>query len=912
MVTLEELAGRRAQVDAAPPLQALLQRLAERAEPVLARMPPVPRVKALLSSDGGVCPQDGTALPFDPWSPEEHTCSACGRTVSGERHHAHWARAQHLWLAERAAHLATVAAFTEDGRVARRARELLAAYYELYFELPNRDNVLGPSHLFFSTYLESMWVLSYFAAAHLLRESGHLDTEDVAAVNAIAEEAAGLIGEFNEGMSNRQTWSAAALTALGVWFGDEELARAAIEERTGLLGHLADGFGADGMWFEGENYHLFALRGLLLGLHWARAAGAELLEDDQLAVHLGAALLAPAWSALPDLTFPARKDARFGVSLAHPAYLECWETGLAWLGDRAPAGLPGWLHTLYAAQVGAGGGLTYDAYLHDAGEKPRISRSRVDLSWWSLFTLLPELPAGELWTGSSRYLEQQGLAILRAGETYVSLECGDGTGGHGHPDRLHLTLHAKGVHWLPDPGAGSYVSRDLFWYRSTLAHNAPRLDGTSQPPEVAQCLAFDARGSWGWVVGSFEELRRTVVLGPRFVVDVLELEGHEPHLLELPWHLAGTVELETGGSWREAPDLLENEFVSQVEALEPAPAGSIVLRAAAAGDRTLRLLLSGEPRLLRATGPGLPGGPKLARFYLVRAAGPSARLLSVLDLEGRVSAVRLEGAAVRLEEGDRATLVRVSPTQAVVTGDELQLTLGGVRAPQRPPSRVFQERPLVASGEAIRVEPPPALDGTLEGFDLSAPLALEDELHYLRSEEPYPGPEQFSATAYVNWDPDGLYLAVEVIKPELVARPPDAPPLLLDNEPDDIHSDGIQVYYRVGAGPVIGYLIRPGPDGGGLLVRPLEQAKEAGAAGAPRGAWRRGETGYRLTVSLPQPGWETLGANPKIGFDLLVNEMRPGRVRRAGQLVWSGGGGWVYLRGDRHDPARLGQLELVG
>ena len=34
--------------------------------------------------------------------------------------------------------------------------------------------------------------------------------------------------------------------------------------------------------------------------------------------------------------------------------------------------------------------------------------------------------------------------------------------------------------------------------------------------------------------------------------------------------------------------------------------------------------------------------------------------------------------------------------------------------------------------------------------------------------------------------------------------------------------------------------------------------------------------------------------------------MEPGRERRSGQLVWTGGGGWVYLRGDRQDPAALG------
>jgi len=35
-------------------------------------------------------------------------------------------------------------------------------------------------------------------------------------------------------------------------------------------------------------------------------------------------------------------------------------------------------------------------------------------------------------------------------------------------------------------------------------------------------------------------------------------------------------------------------------------------------------------------------------------------------------------------------------------------------------------------------------------------------------------------------------------------------------------------------------------------------------------------------------------------------------VRRVGQLVWSGGGGWVWLRGDRQAPERFGLLELVG
>jgi len=41
-----------------------------------------------------------------------------------------------------------------------------------------------------------------------------------------------------------------------------------------------------------------------------------------------------------------------------------------------------------------------------------------------------------------------------------------------------------------------------------------------------------------------------------------------------------------------------------------------------------------------------------------------------------------------------------------------------------------------------------------------------------------------------------------------------------------------------------------------------------------------------------------------------INEMTPGRQRRAGQLVLSGGGGWVYLRGDRESPESAVVLEV--
>jgi hypothetical protein len=900
----EEMEQRREEILESADLRGLRARLADRAAPLLARMPVIPAEKALLSADGGVCPDDGTALLFDPWSPDRHRCPRCGREWSGERRRRHWARWQHLWLAERAAHLAALHAFGGHEAAAARAIEILRAYGGSYLSCPNQDNVLGPSRLFFSTYLESIWITDYIAAAVLLRSAGALDDATTELVSVVADEAANIIGEFDEGFSNRQTWNNAALIAISVWFEDEDLAARAIESETGLATHLLHGFGQDGMWYEGENYHLFTLQGILTGLAWARAAGVNLAADPQLAGRLEAALRAPALTALPDLTYPARKDSRFGVSLAHPMYLEIWELGLAELAasDVESGDLPDWLAALYASPAAAA--LPLDSYLHEAGEPTPPARGRIDLSWHALAGMLPTFdgdPAS--WEPESVLLPSQGLAVLREGDRYASLECGPRGGGHGHPDSLHLTLFAAGVHWLPDPGTGSYVSDDLFWYRSTLAHNAPRLDGASQEEADASCDAFELADGWGWVRGRFGELARTLVSGPDYLVDVLELDAAADRVLELPWHVAGEPFTDPAGEWQ--PASLDDRFAGSVEQLVRGE-GPLVIRARA-GSSSLAVHLVFDGDLLRATAPGTPGSAAAARFHVQRVRGRSAQLVAVIDSSpgaDLVRAVRVSGNVIEVDTAvgtDRHTGRLEGWT---VERGGARVRLGGRRTPKPPFEPLLQTKLEAMAGVAPAAPEPPALDGTLDGFDASAPLVIDHDDQYRRSELPYAGPEEFAATAWINWDDTAIYAAVEVVKPEPVFRPVDAEPLRLDNEPDDIHSDGLQIYLRDSAGSVSGVLVVP-EEGGSLRARAVAGTLPMEV----EGGWAPTDTGYRVTLRLVPAAWEPLPGQ-LVDFDLIVNEMQPDRQRRAGQLVWSGGGGWVWLRGDRQDPARFGQLEL--
>ncbi len=935
MVTAEALAARKEALESSPDLQGLLAHLAERNEPVVRRLPPIPSVKALLSVDGGVCPDDGATLQFDPWSPDQHRCPACGKAFSGERHHRNWARFQHLWLAERAVELATLDALAggDQPEAGARALEILGIYGERYFRFPNQDNVLGPSRLFFSTYLESIWVLNYLAAAAVLREAGRLDEATGRAVHIVAEEAANLIGEFDEGFSNRQTWNNAALTAIAVWFEDEELARRAIEGRTGLIQHLR-GYRSDGMWFEGENYHLFALRGLLLGAQWAAQAGVEFFADPDIASRVARALRAPIVTALPDLTFPARKDSRFGVSLTQPMYAELWEVGQGDLGTgkgEEGSAFAGWLSALYDGPPVQRA--VFESYLHDAPVPPPPSPvSRTELSWWALWHMQPSLTEGDaegIAQTSGALLPDQGLAVLRSGDRYASLECGPYGGGHGHPDRLHLTLHAAGVHWLPDPGTGSYVSPSLPWYRSTLAHNAPRLDGVSQTPGDAVCEAFEQEGEWGWMRGRFGALTRTVVLGPDYLLDLVELSGRDDHTVELPWHLAGRVEARDpagGGRWEAAE--LNDPFVSHVERFVPGgpehgPRSMVLESGAPGGDLAVWMLLPGS--LLRAEGPGLPEESDRRSFFLQQARGRNLRFITVIEFgsgsvvqgietRGDAIEVRTKSGTDRHQQSDRGW--------TVVVGGTTRVTLGGMLSPAPAEEVLFDLEPAGRpTGQAFRLDAPPPLDGTTAGFDGESVLHLDTEDQYRRSEEPYEGPEDFRAEAYVGWDDAALYLAVDVTKEDLCIRSPDAPPLRLDNEPDAIHSDGIQVYLApehvpgaasAGGWPVAGYLILPDKDGRGLRVATVSDGSGGATPAVVRGSWRPTDHGYCVTVAIPWPVDVAAHGDRAIAFDLIVNEMVPGRERRAGQLVWSGRGGWVWLRGDRQDAERLGVLELIG
>lgn len=918
------------------PFARLADALAAGLEPMLGREDTlIPTQSAQLSREGGRCAQDGALLDFDPWNPLEHRCPRCHAVFTGERHHRHWLYWYHLWLAERVLHAAILWRLRGDERHLASALALLGGYCSRYHEYPNRDNLLGPSRVFFSTYLESIWLLQLVLAVDLLESADAGDSPKVrATVHAFRDRVAApgveLIASFDEGASNRQVWNGAALIAAGALLGRGELVERSLFGDSGLVAQLRTGLLADGSWYEGENYHLFAHRGLWYGVMLAERLGVDLPEDALSRFDGGC--LAPLATMLPDLTLPSRRDSQYAISLRQPRFAEMAELGFARTGHPVLAAL---LHRLYDGSVARRETGQRSSTADVERNVAPTALSRADLGWRSLLMAAPALPTTDPLALRSALLPAQGIAVFRrqGGELYAALDYGTSGGGHGHPDRLNVLLMQGATRWLDDVGTGSYVERTLHWYRSTLAHNAPLVDGRSQLRVDGTLLAHDERGFAGRVVARAGiapgvSATRSLVVLDGYLLDELHWTADRDVTVDLPLHLQGAEPL--GASREAAPSAIPGggghedgfEFLANA-AVARLPQGSELRLRAARDGRTMKVTIAcgADAEWWRAVTPPAPLAPGLPQqgtstLHLLRQHGRTGSVRSLWswtpDVEARLAKgqvrVTLPGGAVHVHHTgthDGDPLAAPHTIELTAGGGRSSIVLDGriaaasplgedrpgARAPagRAPVARLHQ---VSANGAWYADED----DGSRRGWF----VRMLGESHYRRSEQSWRDAGEPAARVAIAWTGGALLLDVAVRKaepPRFVLRDAVNP---YDNEQPDIDGDGVQLYVRgtVGGGA---WILVP-EETGAVRVRALPGW---GGGAAPDVRWRRTPEGYELRAELPLVSGAPGSGTIPIALDVLVNETAGDRERRRGQLVLSGGGDWLYLRGDRHDPARL-------
>ena len=863
----------------------------------------VPHEKALLSRDGGRCERDGMLLQFDPFSRREHVCPRCGAVYRRDRDYLWWVTSYQLWLAERAVHAATLHALTGEAALADLAERVLEAYAAQYLEYPNRDNALGPTRPFFSTYLESIWLLQLAVALSLLEMAGRARGLGARVRERVIAPSAQLIGSFDDGDSTRQVWTAAALLAAGRLLDDSAVVEQSILGPSGLVAHLARGLLPDGSWYEGENYHVFAHRGLWYGVTMSEQAGCPPPKELVRRFEEGFAL--PLVTALPDLTIPSRRDSQYAISLRQWRFAESFELGLARGDDPRLAAALGRLYGDATPRRDTG---RWRSAADTQPHEQASSLTRADLGWRALLFARPELPAARESTARSVLLESQGLAVFRrdAGRTYVGLDYGHSGGGHGHPDRLNLLFARGGHRILDDYGTGSYVDPSLHWYRSTLAHNAPLFDGVSQLRTSGRLISHEERDAAGWVEAEVPmnglapgvRTRRSLVVMTDYLVDRLEWQSSRAVRTELPIHIEADVSnLEfhqaplDGGT---APDD-GFSFVRDTERAVVRDEVVVHLRHREAREIEGWVAPSTRAEWWRAVAPGPPGTGDRA-LSLVRVTADAGSITSVWSWGRVVTGVTIRDGSVIVERGDhdRHEHTRHDGGWSVTLhsgGARSSIELGGQR-------RVGVAEPVTAaSAHRVLARHPLRIRAG------HVPLSFElGEGAYRRSEESWSDAGRPRAVVELSATHRHLVIEVSVEKPEVVLRAPNAVDPALDNEHPDIHSDGVQLYVAArGWDRPAAWLAVPEQPRPRVRTRVVDGASPTVPLIA---GWSPEPGGYAMRFEIPL---DALGAGQAlpVALDLIVNEMAPGRIRRRGQLVLSGGGGWVYLQGDRQSPARF-------
>ncbi len=894
LVTSGELRHR---VDVARgPLALLASSLAGDLRPLVARDLYFPEKKALLSREGGRCALVGTLLEFDPFNRSEHRCSKCGTIYRGDMHDRFWIYWYQLWLAERAVHAAVLAALDVDRSLALLAESILVGYAERYSSYPNTDNVLGPTRLFFSTYLESIWLLQICIATDLMAASNPMLAERIR--GDIIEPSRAIISEYNEGGSNRQVWNAAAMLAAALSVGDRTSAEKAVFGAGGVVSHLATGLLADGTWYEGENYHFFAHRGLWYGATLAEHAGLEIPRE--LVSRFQSGFATPFISALPDFTFPSRRDSQYAVSLRQWRIAEHCELGLARSDDPV---LLGALERMYCDDIPRRGTNRRTSSADAERNGPATSLSRADLSWRALLAARPELPPLERYAPQSALLERQGLAVFRreSGRVYVALDYGVSGGGHGHPDRLNVLLSDGATRWLDDYGTGSYVDPSLHWYRSTLAHNAPLVNGVSQDKVDGRLLAYDERGAAGWIEASAEiaagvRVQRTLVAMSGYLVDELSWSARDPVTLDLPLHapfrfdrIRSTEQSLDGGQGTEDGF----RFVHETSVQRSAAGRVVRLDSIAAGPSRLSVWLrpSSDVELWRAVAP-VPRGDGYRPFLVARVRGARGHIQSVIAWSEEVQDVTLDDAiGVVLSDDSTHAHSRVDG------GWHIQLRAGGAQSSidldRRPPTEPAQATVVDIGASA------PGLQLSRRGLPTTIALG---ESHYRRSEQSWTaagGPSARVSMSFVESPNRALRVTIDVAKSERTFSLADSVNPY-DNENPDVNGDGVQLYLSSDRG-LSAWMLVPDQESSHVRIRQLERW----AADVPISAsWSPTSEGYSLDIEVAE-------CTPQ-AIDILINEKPLGRERRRGQLILSGGrGDFVYLRGDRHERTQLVPIGLT-
>ncbi len=416
------------------------------------------------------CPIHNQLFTFRWDYPLSHLCTACDKAWEGnDRFDWAWILQVHSLNRDYMYNCMYLYYATGDNKYARYIKEMLLDYaskYDGWFE-HNSGRQATDQHsgkAFAQSLDEASWGTKVAMVYKAIKPT--LTPAEVKTIEEGYLRPAARLLLHRPAEANWQMWHNSGLTALGIALEDDSIVDVAINKPNYGYHHLVVKHkNSDGWINEGSpHYHYYPLEALIFTARAVECRGYNLFDSD-----LHDMFAEPVKGTYPDLSFPAHSDGWYGANLLSQTAL--YELASAKFSDSL-------LHDVLSMSYNHKDRLDAEALLngHDY-EKSQVAKL--------------------IQPGYS--FDESGFCLLRNEGRTVVLKFGGNGIGHGHPDKMSITIHDGERELISDFGTSGYGTPDyLDWYKRSLSHNTVTVDGKDQLRSTGRLLKFEPSTAGGY------------------------------------------------------------------------------------------------------------------------------------------------------------------------------------------------------------------------------------------------------------------------------------------------------------------------------------------------------------------------------------------------------------------------------
>lgn len=464
------------------------------------------------------CPKCSAHFHFTLEKPETFTCPHCGTVASGTDLDEAWV---YYYRIESAGDLTSAAllALLGDEKAKAYIIRYVDFYAEHYAEFPVHGRWAGKGKITGQMLDEAVWALAVLRALMAGRIEVPAEKKAFWYENLFLPMTELLQSQLAERLycHNILLWMRCAIGVIAIYFEDKALLRYALDETYGIRWQVANGYTADGFWYEGStHYHYYSTEGLTEFIACYSCAKA----DDPLFDVLEKCYTAPMLLSADGWEIPSTNDGWFPRDLstyfrqiqraARAVDSSAIVHQVKQVQQRCPECFSTPDSLLFRVE-------TAETSIHEAPEK----------------AILPEIHFA--------MLHQPIHAVLRSGVISTS---------HMHEDYASISLDLFSRD-LGTPGYGNHLTDS--YYRKTFSHNSFVVNETSQPNDVIPSRIEATENGFKAIIDCMSEdpaspyyqvsCIRTLTVEGDSILDRMELNAPKEVTFDWLLHLDGEASL---------------------------------------------------------------------------------------------------------------------------------------------------------------------------------------------------------------------------------------------------------------------------------------------------------------------------------------------------------------------------------